>query len=123
MDKGYDNNRVYAECEERGCEPVIPLRGDGLPVVVVVERSHVRPGSAHRSPIGDDSDDVMHHEPPDQASEGDESGRMPEEAPIQTCDHGKERGVVENPGSRDPPLHLLVLGARHCLGLPALASG
>jgi hypothetical protein len=26
MDKGYDNNRVYAECEERGCEPVIPLR-------------------------------------------------------------------------------------------------
>jgi hypothetical protein len=27
MDKGYDNNRVYAECEERGCEPVIPMRG------------------------------------------------------------------------------------------------
>src|SRR5438552_649849 len=27
MDKGYDNTRVYAECEERGCEPVIPLRG------------------------------------------------------------------------------------------------
>ena len=27
MDKGYDNSRVYAECEERGCEPVIPLRG------------------------------------------------------------------------------------------------
>ncbi len=27
MDKGYDNNRVYAECEERGCEPIIPLRG------------------------------------------------------------------------------------------------
>src|SRR5215213_5260835 len=27
MDKGYDNNRVYAECEERDCEPVIPLRG------------------------------------------------------------------------------------------------
>jgi hypothetical protein len=27
MDKGYYNNRVYAECEERGCEPVIPLRG------------------------------------------------------------------------------------------------
>ncbi len=26
-DKGYDNARVYAECEERGCEPVIPLRG------------------------------------------------------------------------------------------------
>jgi DDE family transposase len=27
MDKGYDNSRVYAECEERGVEPVIPLRG------------------------------------------------------------------------------------------------
>jgi hypothetical protein len=27
MEKGYDNTRVYAECEERGCEPVIPLRG------------------------------------------------------------------------------------------------
>ena len=26
-DKGYDVSRVYAECEERGCEPVIPLRG------------------------------------------------------------------------------------------------
>jgi hypothetical protein len=26
-DKGYDNNRVYAECEERDCEPIIPLRG------------------------------------------------------------------------------------------------
>jgi hypothetical protein len=27
MDKGYDNTRVYRECEERGVEPVIPLRG------------------------------------------------------------------------------------------------
>lgn len=27
MDRGYDHNRVYAECEERGVEPVIPLRG------------------------------------------------------------------------------------------------
>ena len=27
MDKGYDNARVYAECETRGVEPVIPLRG------------------------------------------------------------------------------------------------
>jgi Transposase DDE domain len=26
-DKGYDNSRVYAECEERDVEPVIPLRG------------------------------------------------------------------------------------------------
>lgn len=27
MDKGYDNTRVYAECEARGVEPVIPIRG------------------------------------------------------------------------------------------------
>jgi hypothetical protein len=27
MDKGYDVTRVYAEVEERGCDPVIPLRG------------------------------------------------------------------------------------------------
>ena len=26
MDKGYDNNRVYAQCRERGCAAVIPLR-------------------------------------------------------------------------------------------------
>ena len=26
MDKGYDKARVYAECEERECEPIIPLR-------------------------------------------------------------------------------------------------
>jgi hypothetical protein len=26
MDRGYDNNRVYAECHERGVDPVIPLR-------------------------------------------------------------------------------------------------
>jgi len=26
MDKGYDNNRVYAECAERDCAAIIPLR-------------------------------------------------------------------------------------------------
>ncbi len=26
MDMGYDNNRVYAECDERGCAAIIPLR-------------------------------------------------------------------------------------------------
>ena len=26
MDRGYDNNRVYADCHERGISPVIPLR-------------------------------------------------------------------------------------------------
>jgi hypothetical protein len=27
MDKGYDNARIYAECEARGVLPVVPLRG------------------------------------------------------------------------------------------------
>ena len=27
MDKGYDNERVNSECEERGVHPVVPLRG------------------------------------------------------------------------------------------------
>jgi hypothetical protein len=26
LDKGYDNTRVYEECEDRGCRPIIPLR-------------------------------------------------------------------------------------------------
>jgi transposase len=26
MDMGYDNNRVYAECDERGCAAIVPLR-------------------------------------------------------------------------------------------------
>jgi hypothetical protein len=26
MDVGYDNNHVYAECDERGCAAIIPLR-------------------------------------------------------------------------------------------------
>lgn len=39
MDKGHDNTRVYAECEGRCCQPVIPLRGAkanqvALPLVV-----------------------------------------------------------------------------------------
>jgi hypothetical protein len=27
MDKGYDAVRVYAECEARGADPVIPIKG------------------------------------------------------------------------------------------------
>jgi acetolactate synthase regulatory subunit len=27
MDKGYDVERVHAECETRGCSPIIPLKG------------------------------------------------------------------------------------------------
>ena len=30
MDKAYDNNRIYAECHERGCAAIIPL-GNGQP--------------------------------------------------------------------------------------------
>jgi hypothetical protein len=29
MDKGYDAERVHAECETRGCHPVIPLKASG----------------------------------------------------------------------------------------------
>jgi len=28
MDKGYDANRVHAECEQRGVHPIIPLKGE-----------------------------------------------------------------------------------------------
>ena len=27
MDKGYDGDRIHAECETRGCAPVIPIKG------------------------------------------------------------------------------------------------
>jgi hypothetical protein len=26
MDTGYDHDRIYAECDERGCAAIIPLR-------------------------------------------------------------------------------------------------
>jgi len=28
MGKGYDSNRVHAECVERGIHPIIPLKGE-----------------------------------------------------------------------------------------------
>ena len=28
MDKGYDANRVHAECEDRGIHPVVPIKGE-----------------------------------------------------------------------------------------------
>jgi len=34
LDKGDDNNRVYAECEARKCSPVIPLRGAKAQTVI-----------------------------------------------------------------------------------------
>jgi hypothetical protein len=30
MDKGYDSSRIHAECDEHGCDPVIPLKGRSL---------------------------------------------------------------------------------------------
>lgn len=39
MDKGYDNNRVYAECADRGCAAIIPLRKGQAERVLRIERS------------------------------------------------------------------------------------
>lgn len=36
MDKGYDNTRIYAECEARDCLPVIPLRGAKAQMVIPI---------------------------------------------------------------------------------------
>jgi hypothetical protein len=44
-DKGYDNNRIYAECEERDCAAIIPLRGVKAeqPILPVVEPGRHNP--------------------------------------------------------------------------------
>lgn len=39
MDRGYDNNRVYAECHERGIAPVIPLRKGRIQPETPIKRS------------------------------------------------------------------------------------
>ena len=39
MDKGYDNNRVYDECHERGIAPVIPLRKGRIQPDTPIKRS------------------------------------------------------------------------------------
>lgn len=39
MDRGYDNNRVYAECHERGINPVIPLRKGRIQPDTPIKRS------------------------------------------------------------------------------------
>src|SRR5207248_3252644 len=51
MDKGYDNNRVFAECEERGVAPVIPLRGvrERVPVLPVGEPGRLNPRIARHT--------------------------------------------------------------------------
>jgi IS5 family transposase len=43
MDKGYDSNRVHAECEERGVHPIIPLKGErGRLIVMPIIESATR---------------------------------------------------------------------------------
>jgi hypothetical protein len=43
LDKGYDNNRVYAECAERDCLPLIPLRK----TTAVKKGEHLPPTCSH----------------------------------------------------------------------------
>ncbi len=43
MDKGYDVERVYSECVERDCQPIIPLRRTGA----VVKGEHLPPSCEH----------------------------------------------------------------------------
>lgn len=43
MDKAYDISRVYAECAERDCETIVPLRATGA----VVKGEHRPPGCEH----------------------------------------------------------------------------
>jgi hypothetical protein len=43
LDKGYDNNRVYAECAERDCLPLIPLRK----TTAVKNGEHLPPTCSH----------------------------------------------------------------------------
>lgn len=43
LDKGYDNNRVYAECGERDCLPLIPLRQ----TTAVKNGEHLPPTCSH----------------------------------------------------------------------------
>jgi transposase len=45
MDKGYDNNRVFAECVERDCQPIVPLR-----MMADVRRGEHLPPSCEHGP-------------------------------------------------------------------------
>lgn len=43
LDKGYDSNRVHAECEERGVHPVIPIKGEKAnPIVMPIIEAATR---------------------------------------------------------------------------------
>lgn len=48
MDKGYDNNRVYGECADRGCAAIIPLRRGQPERQLRIERSSERWRSLYR---------------------------------------------------------------------------
>ncbi len=43
MDKAYDNSRVYEECAERDCQPIVPVRRTGA----VVRGEHLPPACEH----------------------------------------------------------------------------
>ena len=55
MDMGYDNNRVYAECAERDCAAIVPLRRGQkerdlrIPRIEARLRPRVPPGARHRA--------------------------------------------------------------------------
>ncbi len=42
-DKGYDNGRVFAECMERGCQPIVPLKR----TPPIVRGEHLPPSCEH----------------------------------------------------------------------------
>ena len=50
-DKGYDNNRIYAECEERDCAAIIPLRGVKAeqPTLPIIPRGRHNPRIARHT--------------------------------------------------------------------------
>lgn len=48
MDRGYDNNRVYAECHQRGIAPVIPLRKGRIQPETPIKRGTREWGDLYR---------------------------------------------------------------------------
>src|SRR6266545_4214018 len=48
MDKGYDNDRVYGECEDFRCRPIIPLKDDSQRRQLVIP---IPPNGSHMSPL------------------------------------------------------------------------
>jgi hypothetical protein len=48
MDKGYDNDRVYGECEDFRCRPIIPLKNDAQRGQLVIQ---IPPDGSRMSPL------------------------------------------------------------------------